>query len=201
MQVSSIKLYSLNYSNVKTYIIAALFVAGNILLPQLCHLMPQGGMVWLPIYFFTLVGAYKYGWKVGLLTALLSPLCNHLMFGMPAAAVLVPIFAKSVVLALAAAFVAKRSQNLSLLLMVAVVFAGAGLFVLALVLDHFGFQHQLGLVGNGAQAGGFVFTIAKRVTQGGIGHSGDDGVGIRISVTGNVNRIHKCPPLQWLGYM
>ncbi len=123
MQVSSIKLYSLNYSNVKTYIIAALFVAGNILLPQLCHLMPQGGMVWLPIYFFTLVGAYKYGWKVGLLTALLSPLCNHLMFGMPAAAVLVPIFAKSVVLALAAAFVAKRSQNLSLLLMVAVVAA------------------------------------------------------------------------------
>ena len=123
MQVSSIKLYSLNYSNVKTYIIAALFVAGNILLPQLCHLMPQGGMVWLPIYFFTLVGAYKYGWKVGLLTALLSPLCNHLMFGMPVAAVLVPIFAKSVVLALAAAFVAKRSQNLSLLLMVAVVAA------------------------------------------------------------------------------
>ena len=121
MQVSSIKLYSLNYSNVKTYIIAALFVAGNILLPQLCHLMPQGGMVWLPIYFFTLVGAYKYGWKVGLLTALLSPLCNHLMFGMPAAAVLVPIFAKSVVLALAAAFVAQRSQKLSLLLMVAVV--------------------------------------------------------------------------------
>ena len=92
MQVASIKLYSLNYNDSKTYIAAALFIVGNILLPQLCHLVPQGGMVMLPIYFFTLVGAYKYGWKVGLLTALLSPLCNHLLFGMPAAAMLMPIW-------------------------------------------------------------------------------------------------------------
>ena len=102
MQVASVKLYSLNYNDTKSYIAAALFILGNILLPQLCHLMPQGGMIWLPIYFFTLVGAYKYGWKVGLLTAILSPLCNHLLFGMPAAVVLVPILAKSTILALAA---------------------------------------------------------------------------------------------------
>ena len=34
---TSAKLYSLNYSNVKTYLFALLFVAGNIALPQLCH--------------------------------------------------------------------------------------------------------------------------------------------------------------------
>ena len=67
---SAVKLYSLSYSNVKTYGAALLFVIGNIALPQLFHLVPQGGMTWLPIYFFTLVGAYKYGWKVGLLTAI-----------------------------------------------------------------------------------------------------------------------------------
>ena len=49
MQVASIKLYSLNYNEVKTYIVAALFILGNILLPQLCHLVPQGGMIMLPI--------------------------------------------------------------------------------------------------------------------------------------------------------
>ena len=43
-------------------------------LPQLFHLIPQGGITWLPIYFFTLIGAYKFGWKVGLLTAVLSVL-------------------------------------------------------------------------------------------------------------------------------
>ena len=49
---TTVKLYSLSYSNVKTYMVAALFIAGNIILPQLCHLIPQGGMILLPIYFF-----------------------------------------------------------------------------------------------------------------------------------------------------
>ena len=40
---TTVKLYSLNYSNVKTYLFALLFVAGNIALPQLCHLVPAGG--------------------------------------------------------------------------------------------------------------------------------------------------------------
>ena len=56
---------SLSAANVRTYLFAILFVAGNILLPQLCHLVPEGGKILLPIYFFTLIGAYKFGLKVG----------------------------------------------------------------------------------------------------------------------------------------
>lgn len=74
METKTVKLYSLDYSNAKTYLIAALFIAGNMALPQLFHLIPQGGITWLPIYFFTLISAYKFGWKVGLLTAVLSVL-------------------------------------------------------------------------------------------------------------------------------
>ena len=85
---TSAKLYSLSFSNVKTYLFVFLFVAGNIALPQLCHLVPMGGPTLLPIYFFTLIAAYKFGFRVGLLTALLSPVINHLLFGMPAAAAL-----------------------------------------------------------------------------------------------------------------
>ena len=95
MKTTTIKLYSLNYLEVKTYLFAALFVAGNILLPQLCHTIPQGGLILLPIYFFTLIGAYKYGWKVGLLTAVLSPIANNMLFAMPADAMVVPILIKS----------------------------------------------------------------------------------------------------------
>lgn len=69
METKTVKLYSLDYSNARTYLMAALFIAGNMALPQLFHLIPQGGITWLPIYFFTLIGAYKFGWKVGLLTA------------------------------------------------------------------------------------------------------------------------------------
>ena len=119
---SAVKLYLLSYSNVKTYGAALLFVIGNIALPQLFHLVPQGGMTWLPIYFFTLVGAYKYyGWKVGLLTAIISPLINSALFGMPAPAVLPAILLKSVLLAAGAGWVAHRFQKVSVLTLLAVV--------------------------------------------------------------------------------
>ena len=99
MRTTIVKLYSLEYNQLRTYWAVTLFVAGNMILPQLCHLVPQGGIRWLPIYFFTLVGAYKYGWKVGLLTALVSPLVNSALFGMPAVAVLPAVLLKSVLLA------------------------------------------------------------------------------------------------------
>ena len=106
MQTTSVKLYSLEYSEAKTYLAAALFLAGNIVLPQLFHTIRLGGPTWLPIYFFTLVGAYKYGWRAGLLTALASPVANALLFGMPAAAALPAIVLKSVLLAGAAGYAA-----------------------------------------------------------------------------------------------
>ena len=39
---TTVKLYSLPYNNVKTYLTALLFIAGNLVLPQLFHLIPQG---------------------------------------------------------------------------------------------------------------------------------------------------------------
>lgn len=108
------KLYSYEFSSVKTYLFATLFIAGNIIFPQLAHLIPLGGPTFLPIYFFTLIAAYKYGIKVGLLTALLSPLVNSLLFGMPALAALPIILIKSSLLATAAALVANYFSKVSL---------------------------------------------------------------------------------------
>lgn len=118
---TTVKLYSLPYSSAKTYLTASLFALGNIVLPQLFHLMPQGGVTWLPIYFFTLVGAYKYGWKTGLLVAVLSPLVNSALFGMPAVVALPAILLKSGLLALAAGYAASRFRKASLGLLVGVV--------------------------------------------------------------------------------
>ena len=123
MQTTSVTLYSLEYKEAKTYLYAALFVAGNIVLPQVCHLLPAGGPTWLPIYFFTLIGAYKYGWRTGLLTAVASPLANSLLFGMPAAAVLPGVLLKSCLLALIAGWTAARFRRTTLLLLAAVVVA------------------------------------------------------------------------------
>ena len=105
METTTVKLYSLDYSNVKTYWAASLFIIGNILFPKLFHLIPQGGITWLPIYFFTLIGAYKYGWKVGLLTAVLSPAINSLL------------------LAIAAGWTAQHFRRISVIMLIGVVFA------------------------------------------------------------------------------
>ena len=51
MNATTVNLYSLQYRESRTYIFAALFIIGNIALPQLCHIVPQGGLTLLPIYF------------------------------------------------------------------------------------------------------------------------------------------------------
>lgn len=118
---TSAKLYSLSFANTKTYLFALLFIVGNIALPQFCHLVPAGGPTLLPIYFFTLIAAYKYGFRVGLLTAVLSPVINHLLFAMPAAAVLPAILIKSGLLAAAAALAARYTKKISLWALLGVV--------------------------------------------------------------------------------
>lgn len=118
---TTIKLYSLDYTEWKTYLAASLFVLGNMALPQLFHLLPQGGITWLPIYFFTLVGAYKYGWKVGLLTAIASPILNSILFGMPMPSVLPAILLKSVLLAIGSGYAASRYKVVSIPLLLGVV--------------------------------------------------------------------------------
>lgn len=105
----------LSFSNYRTYSFAVVFVMGNLLLPQLTHLIPKGGLVFLPIYFFTLIAGYKFGLWVGLLTAVLSPLVNNLLFGMPPSFVLPAILIKSCLLAVVAALVAAQSKSISLL--------------------------------------------------------------------------------------
>lgn len=114
LAVTSFRAVNLTITNYRTYLFALLFIAGNVLLPQLCHLVPDGGKVWLPIYFFTLIASYKFGIKVGLLTALLSPLFNHVLFGMPPAGMLPVLLVKSSLLAVAASWVALKSRKLSL---------------------------------------------------------------------------------------
>lgn len=99
-----------NFASYRTYLAAGIFILGNIAVPQLCHLIPNGGLMFLPIYFFTLIGAYKCGWKVGILTAVLSPLVNCALFGMPPVASLPAILVKSVTLAVAASVIARRMR-------------------------------------------------------------------------------------------
>lgn len=120
---SKTHLFNYDLGMIRTYGFAALFVGGNVLLPQLAHLVPQGGLIFLPIYFFTLIAAYKYGLATGLMVAVLSPVVNHLLFGMPMLAVLPILLIKSGLLAVAAALAARYFKQVSLVALLLVVVA------------------------------------------------------------------------------
>lgn len=111
---NTISLNSLKANAWKSYAFATLFIAGNLLLPRLCHLIPYGGQVLLPIFFFTLIAAYKYGYLIGLLTALASPIVNHVLFGMPGTDMLPVILIKSVLLSTAASYVASQAKQITI---------------------------------------------------------------------------------------
>ena len=118
---ANVRLYALNYDEAKTYLWATVFVACNLVLPQLFHLIPQGGVIFSPLSLVILAGAYKFGWKTGLLAALASPLVNHAITGMPAWEVMPVMTLKLAVLALVAGFAAQRFKTVSLPLLIGVV--------------------------------------------------------------------------------
>ena len=141
---ASARLYTLNYDEVKTYLWATIFVACNLVLPQVFHLIPQGGIIFSPLSLVILAGAYKFGWKTGLLAAVLSPLVNHLITGMPAMAVMPVMTLKLVVLALVAGLAAQHFKTVSLPLLIGVVLV----------------SKAIGCLGELALTGGIAATIA-----------------------------------------
>ena len=141
---TSVRLYALNYDEVKTYLWATIFVACNLVLPQVFHLIPQGGIIFSPLSLVILAGAYKFGWKTGLLAAVLSPLVNHLITGMPAMAVMPVMTLKLVVLALVAGLAAQHFKTVSLPLLIGVVLV----------------SKAIGCLGELALTGGIAATIA-----------------------------------------
>ena len=118
---TTLRLYTLNYSERKTYLWATLFVVCNMVLPQLFHLIPQGGIIFAPLSLVILAGSCKFGWKTGLLAALASPVVNHFVFGMPAWG-MVPVMAmKLAVLALVAGLAISHFRRADLLMLVSIV--------------------------------------------------------------------------------
>lgn len=164
--ITNTRLYNYSFGSVKTYLFALLFIAGNLILPQLAHLVPNGGPTLLPIYFFTLIAAYKYGFRTGLLTAVLSPVLNHLIFGMPALAMLPILLIKSTLLALAASYAARYFKKVSLLSLILVVLSYQIIGTLAewLIVQNFALAIQdfrMGWLGMVVQVlGGWLFLSA-----------------------------------------
>ena len=105
----------LKLTNIETYLKSILFIAANIALPHLFHLIPGGGIMFLPIYFFTLCGAILYGWQVGIITAIFSPLLGNLLFSAPALPMISDMVLKGIILVLTISILTKKNHSLTII--------------------------------------------------------------------------------------
>lgn len=88
----------LSFTQARFYLASTILIAGNILLPMVLHQFGNAGQIFLPLYFFSLLGGLLYGWKVGLTVGLLSPLASFLFTHMPPIPILNFVILKSVIL-------------------------------------------------------------------------------------------------------
>jgi hypothetical protein len=109
----------LSLGDLRLYLATVAMVVGNVALPALVHGIPNGGRIFLPIFFFTLIAGWRFGIYAALFTAVLSPLANHVLTGMPAAPALSAIILQSALLgALAAGAARTRKATLAMLALV-----------------------------------------------------------------------------------
>jgi hypothetical protein len=104
---------ALSLRDLRLYGFVAVFTAGNLAAPVAVHSIPQGGLIFLPIFFFTLVAAYRFGFAAGALTGLASPVLNFALTGMPPSAMLPTVLVQSLLIAAIAALLAARSGRVN----------------------------------------------------------------------------------------
>lgn len=102
---------TLSFTNVKLYIASIALATANVLAPIVLHQFGQTGQVLLPIYFFSLVAGLKFGWRCGLITALLSPMVSFWLTAMPARPIIGLVIVKSIMLGTISGLLAQRSKN------------------------------------------------------------------------------------------
>jgi hypothetical protein len=89
----------------------AIFSLGNVAGPLVAHAIPGGGLIFLPIFFFTAVATCRFGLATGMLVAVASPLLNHALTGLPPDGMIGSIATKGVVLAVATVLFWHRSPR------------------------------------------------------------------------------------------
>ena len=79
---------SLRFTDVRTYLIIAAFVALSVLTPWIFHQFQLAGATYLPMHFFVFAAALAGGWQAGAIVGLLTPFASFAVSGMPALTVL-----------------------------------------------------------------------------------------------------------------
>lgn len=83
--IHSISQGTVSLTSPRNWALSALFVGASVFFTQLFLLLTTNFVVWLPFMLITLFVAYRYGWKMGMVTAIVSPALNYILFAEPGA--------------------------------------------------------------------------------------------------------------------
>ena len=72
----------------KQIVLAALFIAIGVVLPQAFHAIPNAGSIFLPMHIPVLIAGFALGPLFGTLVGVITPILSHLIFAMPPAPML-----------------------------------------------------------------------------------------------------------------
>jgi len=93
----------LKFSDFRLYVYVSLFVALDVSVPWICHIIhPLAGPMFLPVFFFVLLAGILFGWRAGILVGLLTPLISYGIAGMPSLQALPGIITEATFYGLAA---------------------------------------------------------------------------------------------------
>ncbi len=79
---------ALKYVDARSYVLTGIFISLATFTPWLFHQFRLAGPTFLPMHIFVFVAGLLFGWRVGLIVGLFTPLSSYAVSGMPALMVL-----------------------------------------------------------------------------------------------------------------
>jgi len=108
MVISKSRPLVLRFTDVRSYIITAVFILLDVLVPRLFHAFHLAGATYLPMHIFVLMAGLLFGWRAGLIVGLLTPISSYAVAHMPAAAILPQVTIELAVYGLVAGLLRER---------------------------------------------------------------------------------------------
>ena len=98
----------LRYTEIRSYVFTGVFTLLAVAVPWGFHQFHLAGATFLPMHIFVLIAGLLFGWRVGLVVGLLTPLASYAVSGMPVLQILPQIVVELGVYGLVAGMLRER---------------------------------------------------------------------------------------------
>jgi hypothetical protein len=142
---------TLKLTKTKEAVFATVFTALAVYAPILIHYFAgvDGGRTFLPMPFFVLLAGLIFGWRVGLATAVMSPIVSYLISGMPIANILPFVTVQLAAFGIASGFL-REKFNVFVSVLGSII---SGWLAIGIALFFFSSMSTVGYVSSGIRSG------------------------------------------------